>query len=256
MEITVFSLGSGSKGNCHILSDGKTSVMIDAGLTTRGMKAGLDDAGMQLSDLEGILLTHEHADHVRSLPYLSEVLPVYSHEDTLRTLDYYAEGVRADRLYAVEGSFQLGGFYVTPFRVSHDAAHPFGFIVENGESKVGYLTDTGYVSKGIMKTLSGCDTVILESNHDKELLLRGGYPEALKRRILSDKGHLCNDESAECVCDLVRSGAKKILLAHISENNNLSELAYWTTRRTLESKGIGEEDVALKVAYQRKTVVL
>ena len=106
-----------------------------------------------------------------------------------------------------------------------------------------------------MKQIEGCDTVVIESNHDKELLLHGSYPERLKRRIFSDKGHLCNDETALTVCDLAKKGANRIMLAHISENNNLGELAYWTTARALKKMG-ANEDVEVKIALQRETVVL
>ena len=255
MEISVISLGSGSKGNCHVLTDGKTSVLIDAGLGYKTTKDKLEEAGVTDADIKGVLLTHEHADHVKSLSYLSERYAIYSHEDTLRCVSSCMLGIVGKNLRAVESPFEVGTLRITPFTVSHDAVHPFGFIVENDESKVGYLTDTGYIGKGMLQTLKGCDAVILESNHDKELLLRGNYPPQLKKRILSDKGHLCNEESALAVRDLAVGGTKRFLLAHISENNNLNELAYWTARKTLESKGI-MDGITLKVAFQRRTVVL
>ena len=256
MEIGVYSLGSGSKGNCVILSDGKTGVMIDAGLSPRATFAGLKEIGLGVDDLDGILLTHEHSDHVRSLPVLSAFLPVYSHEDTFAEAEKTCEGLNEDNLVHVDKPFTVGGFEVTPFVISHDAAHPYGFVIDNGHEKVGYVTDTGYISKGILKTVSGCDTVVMESNHDREMLLRGVYPERLKRRILSDRGHLCNEEAALTVCDLANNGTKRFLLAHVSENNNLTELAYWTTVRQLASKGAKEGDVTVKVALQREKVIL
>lgn len=255
MEIGVYSLGSGSKGNCHILSDGKTSVMIDAGLGYKATKDKMEEAGVTEEDVQGILLTHEHADHIKSLPFLSERYAIYSHEETLRAVSACTLGMNGKNLFAIEEPFCIGGFEVTPFTVSHDAVHPYGFIVDNGESRVGYLTDSGYIGKGMMNRLKGCDLVILESNHDKELLLRGNYPPHLKKRILSDKGHLCNEECAFAVRDLALGGTKKFLLAHVSENNNLSELAYWTAKKALEEKGVTDE-VTVKVAFQRHTVIL
>jgi phosphoribosyl 1,2-cyclic phosphodiesterase len=150
----------------------------------------------------------------------------------------------------------VGGYEVTAFSVSHDAAHPLGFTVSNGNEKVGYVTDTGFISRGVKKAVSGCDVIVAESNHDKELLLRGSYPERLKRRILSDKGHLCNDESALFCRDLAENGAKRIMLAHISENNNLAELAYWTAYHSLAACGAEKCDVTLRVALQRETVII
>src|SRR5574344_3038920 len=197
MSISVYSLGSGSKGNCVVLSDGKNNIMIDAGLNPTAVYAKLNEIGLRVGDISGILLTHEHNDHIKSLSVLSEVLPVYTHADTISALSGAIDGLRLDAFHPVdEKLFAVGGYEVTAFPVSHDAAHPLGFTVNNGVDKVGYVTDTGYISKGVAKAIAGCDVIVLESNHDKELLLRGSYPERLKRRILSDKGHLSNDESA------------------------------------------------------------
>lgn len=255
MEISVYSLGSGSKGNCFILSDGKTNIMIDAGLSIRATVSKLAEIGLRLQDVGGILLTHEHNDHIRSLPQLSTYLSVYSHEETLREAEKI-DGTRLASLNVADKGFYIGNFFITPFDVSHDAAHPYGFVVETEKEKVAYVTDTGYISNGIMKKIEGCGTAIIESNHDKELLMRGGYPERLKRRILSDKGHLCNEEAALTVRDLVKLGAKRLMLAHLSENNNLGELAYWTTAKLLSGVGIRKGDVKLAVAGQRETVIL
>lgn len=238
------------------MSDGKTSVMVDAGLTPRATLAGLKEIGLGMTDLSGVLLTHEHADHIRNLPLMSAFMPVYSHEDTFAEAKKTCEGLQEENLVHVEKPFTVGGLEITPFPVSHDAAHPYGFVVDNGHEKVGYVTDTGYISKGIAKMIAGCDTVVLESNHDREMLLRGVYPERLKRRILSDRGHLCNEETALTVCDLARGGTRRFLLAHVSENNNLTELAYWTTARLLASKGAEKGDVTVKVALQREKVIL
>lgn len=253
--IDVYSLGSGSKGNCFALTDGKTCVLIDAGLSPKTTQEKLSEIGVTERDIQGVLLTHEHSDHVKSIGILSETYKIYSHEDTFSQAEKIAGGLNGKNLCHVEETFSVGGFEITPFPVSHDAAHPYGFIVKNDDSSVGYVTDTGYLSKGVMKKLLGCDEVVLESNHDVELLLRGVYPPRLQKRILSDRGHLCNEECALAVRDLALGGTKKFLLAHLSENNNLSELAYWTTKRTLEEKGITEE-VTVKVAYQRRAVLL
>ena len=156
----------------------------------------------------------------------------------------------------IETDFSVGTLDITPFSVSHDAVHPYGYSIRDWESKFTYLTDTGFVSKGAMSILKGSDVVMLESNHDKELLLRGKYPEYLKRRILSEKGHLSNAETALTALDLAKNGTKKIMLAHISEQNNLPELAYWTTAEVLR-QGLGEyvKELSLLVATQKDTVV-
>ena len=251
--ISIYSLGSGSKGNCAVISNGKTAVMVDAGLSAKSIQKKLAEIGLPITAVSGILLTHEHNDHIRGLQDMNFYAPVYTHEDTIKELE--SMGLYG-RFEPVKGEFCLGDFSVTPFDVSHDAAHPLGFVITDGKEKAAYMTDTGYVSKGIMNVIAGVDVAVIESNHDEELLLRGNYPERLKRRILSDKGHLCNAETALTVTDLVKSGARKIMLAHISENNNLTELAYWTTVRQLKKQGIKEGDVSLQVALQRETGIL
>ncbi len=252
----VISLGSGSKGNCTLITNGRNHLLIDAGLSIRVILAKLAEIGLNAGEIDALLVTHEHNDHIRSLPEIASVLPVYSHEDTLEAA---GAGVTISYKQCVdieEKPFSIGTFDILPFAINHDAAHPFGYVIKDENDSVCYFTDTGFVSKGALDVCRGCKKAVIESNHDKELLLRGVYPEYLKKRILSDKGHLCNEESALTAADLIASGAQKIMLAHLSENNNLSELAYWTTRRYLDSVGIGYGDVSVKVASQRDTVEL
>ncbi len=251
----VYSLGSGSKGNCMVVTNGKNSVMIDAGLGGRTMMSKLAQIGILPHELDAVLITHEHSDHIRSVGEIAAVAPIYSHADTLDAIGRVVALPYKQTLEIDEKGFSLGSLDIFPFRVSHDAVHPMGYVIKDENDSVCYLTDTGYISKGMMKMATGCKKVILESNHDKEMLVRGGYPEYLKRRILSDTGHLCNEESALACADLVKEGTTEVLLAHLSENNNLSELAYWTTRSYLKKCGIGKE-VKIKVASQRDTVVL
>ena len=251
----VYSLGSGSKGNCMVITNGKNSVMIDAGLGARTMMSKLSQIGVLPHELDAVLVTHEHSDHIRSIGDIAAVAPIYSHAETLEAIGKTVHLPYKQTMEIDEKGFSLGSLDVFPFRVSHDAVYPLGFVIRDGEDSVCYMTDTGFISKGMMKMASGCKKIILESNHDKEMLLRGSYPEYLKRRILSDSGHLCNEESALACADLVKAGANEILLAHLSENNNLSELAYWTTRSYLGKCGIGPE-VTIRVASQRDTVVL
>lgn len=253
--INVYSLGSGSKGNCMVISDGKSCVMIDAGLSEKTIMKKLVEIGLRKEDINGILVTHEHNDHVRSLSELSYYIPFYSHYETVEALKSTLYSVKNSNEIE-EKSFEINGFNIKPFAVSHDAVRPLGYVIDNGNEKVAYLTDTGYISQGILNKIKGCDSVIIESNHDKELLIRGAYPERLKRRILSDKGHLCNEETALCVNDLIKSGTQKILLSHISENNNLAELAYWTTVKYLMNNGCDMKKIKVKVAPQRETVIL
>lgn len=255
MAIKVCSLGSGSKGNCVLISDEKTHLLIDAGLSPVIIAKKLADFDLLLTDIDALLVTHEHDDHIKGVASLAQFMPVYSHPDTLeQILTKYPIPIKY--LMDVEEGFSIGTMDIEPFDVSHDAAHPYGFCIKDWESKFTYMTDTGYVSAGAMALMRGSNTVMLESNHDTELLLRGKYPEYLKKRILSERGHLCNDETALTALDLVKSGTEKIILAHISEHNNLPELAYWTTKQVLKRE-LGEDAraCALYVASQKETVI-
>ncbi len=239
-----------------VITNGKNHVMIDAGIGYRPMTAKLAEIGLSLSDMDAVLVTHEHSDHIRSLPEVSVLVPVFSHADTLDAAGRCIQ-IPYERTKEIdESGFSLGSFDILPFRINHDAAHPLGFVVRDEKDSVCYMTDTGYISKGMMEVAKGCKKIVLESNHDKDMLQRGCYPQVLKKRILSDRGHLCNAETALCAMDFVSAGAEQILLAHLSENNNLSELAYWTTRSYLDRCGVERNAVTIRVATQKETVHL
>ncbi|HOO22653.1 MAG TPA: MBL fold metallo-hydrolase [Clostridia bacterium] len=254
--IKITSLGSGSKGNCVLISNGTNRLLIDAGLSISAIYKKLKNVGLTLNDIDGILLTHEHDDHIKSVEALSAYIPVYSHPATLEYVaDKYAIPLK-QQMEVEEQYFNIGTFDILPFRTSHDALHPYGFVINDSDSKLSYITDTGYISKGIMEAVKGSDIVMIESNHDEELLLLGVYPDFLKRRIMSERGHLSNAECALTISTLMECGATKFMLAHLSENNNLPELAYWTTTNYLARKGIDCRDYTLRIANQKETVFL
>lgn len=256
MALRIAILGSGSKGNCSLISDGRTNLLLDAGLNPTVIVKKLSELGLDMSDIDGMLLTHEHDDHIKAVESLAPFTHVYSHPDTLEAVRKKQKIPLKNEMEIEEKEFSIGTLDILPFRVSHDAARPFGYVVKDFENKVTYMTDTGYVSKGMMAAARGSDLVVLESNHDKELLLRGAYPYYLKRRILSDQGHLANEESALAAFDLMESGAKRIVLAHLSEQNNLPELAYWTTTNYFTKKGATEKDCRISVASQWATTLI
>ncbi|NCA91897.1 MBL fold metallo-hydrolase [bacterium] len=256
MSISVCSLGSGSKGNCVLISNEKNNVLIDAGLSASCIYKKLAQHGLSFSDIDAVFITHEHDDHIKGVAELACVVPIYSHPDTLDCIAQKCNVPLKNLMEIEEKEFSIGSLDVLPFRVSHDAIHPYGYRICDYQSKFTYMTDTGYISKGMFSIAAGSDIIMLESNHDTELLKKGKYPEYLKRRILSDLGHLSNEESALTVCDLVKKGATKIMLAHISENNNLPELAYYTTVNFLTTMQIERSAYTLKVASPKETVML
>lgn len=254
--IELTSLGSGSKGNCVLINNGTNRLLIDAGLSINVLYKKLKALDLTLDDIDGVLLTHEHNDHITSSEALSAFIPIYSHPTTLEYVaNKYALPLRK-QMEIEEQYFNIGTFDILPFRTSHDALHPYGFVINDHDSKLAYLTDTGFISKGVMNVIKGSDTVMIESNHDKELLLSGVYPYYLKKRILSEVGHLSNEECALTIASLIEYGATKFMLGHLSEKNNLPELAYWTTTNYLTRKGIDTSDYKLKIASQKQTVFL
>ncbi len=256
MSISVCSLGSGSKGNCVLISNGKNNLLIDAGLNFRTVYKKLTMLGLSIADIDAVFITHEHDDHIKGVAELGTVLPIYSHPDTLEYIAKKYPVPLKNLMDIEEQELSIGTLDILPFRISHDALHPYGYRICDCDSKFTYMTDTGYISKGMFSIASGSDIVMLESNHDTELLKKGKYPEFLKRRILSDVGHLSNEESALTIYDLVCKGAKKIMLAHISEQNNLPELAYYAAANLLTKRNVERNAYTLKVASQKDTVTL
>ncbi len=233
MIVSVFA--SGSSGNCALLSEGETHLLIDAGISLRRTAAALRQAGHSIDEVTGVLMTHEHSDHVCGLPMLikSHPLPVFApHTVANRLRGMYPALEDVLRIIPTEEAFPVGSLRVTAFHNSHDTDECVGYRVE-GRGVYGHATDTGVVTEGMRRYLAGADTVLLESNHDVELLLAGRYPFPLKRRILSGQGHLSNTDCAAFARELALSGTKRIILAHLSRENNTPALALSANKRAL-----------------------
>lgn len=227
--------------------------MIDAGVSAKQIALKLDCIGVSIADIGAIFVTHEHSDHVRGLRVLASKngIPVYSTAGT-------ANALKNGRIF--DGSFEMNvlpkdgiecnGQYVTSFRTSHDVAESCGYIVHTSDDRtIAVVTDTGIVTDEIRESVTGCDLVLAESNHDIGMLRNGSYPYMLKRRILSDVGHLSNTACSELVSSLIESGTTRVFLGHLSKQNNIPELAYQTTKSALDCIGAVEyKDYILKVA--------
>ena len=219
------SLGSGSKGNATLISVGNTCVMVDCGFSMRETVARLQDYGKQAEQLSAILLTHEHGDHIRGAGALSRKfgIPIWS---TRGTAQAGALG-EVGRQYFInaEEAFKIGELFIQAYPVPHDAREPCQYVFSNGQHKLGLLTDVGRSTPHIVEQLSKCDALLLECNHDSEMLLNGEYPPSLKQRVAGDLGHLSNLQAAEILAQLDTSNLKYIAAMHISEKNNQIELA-------------------------------
>lgn len=246
LDFAICSLASGSSGNCYIVKARSTVLLIDAGISARRIQRGLARVGLAVEDVDGVLLTHEHSDHVCGLATLTKRndVTLYANEGTYRGIGL-AEGMHSHRSFRTGEQFEIGDVTVRTFGVSHDAADPVGFSILYGERCITIITDTGIVDGSLLGEIRASDILVLESNHEESLLRIGRYPAFLKRRIASDVGHLSNKAAAQALASAMhldgQSGngkPKRVLLAHLSQSNNLPELALITMENVLEERGI------------------
>jgi phosphoribosyl 1,2-cyclic phosphodiesterase len=244
-------LASGSKGNCVYIEGSGDALLIDAGLSRREILSRLGAAGGNPDLISGILVTHEHVDHIRGADTLARHLgvPVYGTGGTL--LEFHKKGRTAKgpvRTCSCEyhEKYSVGNFIVEPFETSHDAREPCGFTIREHDLEIACCTDTGVITAPMMDMMNRCDAVILESNHCPDMLRDGPYPEMLKRRIRSKKGHLSNNAAADCL-RVLSPHVHEVVLAHLSEVNNTPDRALKTAKG---GTGLYVADVRISVATQ------
>ncbi|SMP58726.1 MBL fold metallo-hydrolase [Anoxynatronum buryatiense] len=242
METLFCTLASGSSGNCHLLSNNGEALLIDAGLSGKQIQQRLTDVSVDPARLTGILISHEHQDHIQGAGILSRRfdLPIYANAATWEAMAPKLGNIKPEhqRIFDSKKPFAVGSIGITPYHLSHDAAEPVGFVMETGKVKVCIATDLGQIPTTLMKTVENADLVIMESNHDVDMLQVGHYPYPLKRRILSDLGHLSNEAAGMAVVDMVRNNVKSVLLAHLSRENNFPALALSTVTGILAENGM------------------
>lgn len=248
-----FSLVSGSSGNSVFVGQRSTKILVDCGVSAKRLTAALNGRGEDPADITGILITHEHSDHIAGLSVLARRhnIPVYMPEATwLQLRDKMRFSERLDVRFIEPGQhFEVGESSVYAFATSHDAACPVGYRIDTGRSIVGVATDTGELSTHHTRILSGCDLVYIEANYDLDMLYGGPYPWSLKKRIDSIRGHLSNRQTAAAIGDLVRGGGTRFVLAHLSKENNLPELALRSITSDLDEEGFRTGlDLRLQVA--------
>ncbi len=246
------TLASGSSGNSLLVTDGRTHVLVDAGISCRRICTGLKELGVEPTELAGVLITHEHSDHISGLTTLTKQLrlPVYASPGTGRQLCYriaFLEELL--RPVAPGEGFSIGGLAIESFPTSHDAAESVGYALSAGGRKAAVVTDLGYVTEAVLRGIRGADLLVAEANHDVEWVQSGPYPYHLKARILGDRGHLSNEAGAELAWTAVEGGARTVVLAHLSHENNTPAWAHEVVRGVLERRGAAVgRDVALEVA--------
>lgn len=248
-----YSLFSGSKGNCIFICSDKASVLIDCGVSERRTRYSVEALGRKMEDIDAIFITHEHIDHVSGLKMIEKKhsIPVHLTEESARCIVCEAKDLENMYIHDSEYSVCIKDLEISSFLLSHDSECAVGYIVKDNTTghTLGIATDTGCVTKGMKDKMCGCDTVILESNHDVVMLKTGSYPADLKRRISGKHGHLSNDDAAEFASFLAENGTKRILLFHLSEENNTPELAIKTVK-----SAINNDDVIVMAADKDETV--
>lgn len=230
-------LGSGSKGNATYVAAQGRAFLIDSGFSGVEIERRLAAIGVETASLAAILLTHAHSDHTKGAAVLARKynLPIYANKGTLAAAAKMLGSVPAIHEFQTGSSFHLHHFRIHPFAVCHDCVDPVGFVIDNGSCVLGYCTDTGMVSRLIQHRLTGCHGLIIECNHDPDMLKKGPYPLHLQQRVRSSQGHLANNEAARFVAELLHDGLQHVVLAHISETNNNPALAYDTVAAALQA---------------------
>ncbi len=250
LEFCTFASGSG--GNSALVSCGRTHILIDAGISMRRITSALREMGLTPSDLSAVLITHEHVDHVSGLSTMTRYyrVPVYASGKTAAALlESHPSLGGVLNAFEAGACFEIGGAAIHSFRTPHDTPESVGYRIHDGERTFAVLTDLGYVPDSVYEAVKGSDAVILEANHDVGMLESGPYPAFLKKRILGDRGHLSNEVSGYLARRLIESGTRHIVLAHLSKENNLPQLAYSTVSRLISSSGaVMGSDCALTVA--------
>lgn len=250
------SIASGSSGNCIYVGSDHTHLLVDTGISRKRIEEGLKKLEIKGEEIDGILITHEHSDHIQGLGVLSRKyeLPIYATKGTIEGISGSTSlGKMPDGLFhtiRADEPFRLGDIEVKPFAISHDACEPTGYRFECGGRSAAVATDLGKYDEYTVSNLTGLDAVLLEANHDIHMLEVGGYPYYLKQRILGDKGHLSNELSGRLLCDILHDNLKHIILGHLSKENNYARLAYETVKLevTLGDNDYKGEDLDMFVA--------
>lgn len=231
-----YTLASSSAGNAALLRGNGAALLLDAGISARRIALSLAALGMTPDELDAVLVTHEHRDHISGIATLVKKygLPVYASRGTAQFLPQAGEALR---VFDAGEDFRVGCFTVRSFCTSHDAADSVGYRIDAPEGSFGLLTDTGYVTEAAEETLDGVDTLLLEANHDVEKLKSGPYPYPLKQRVLGKLGHLSNEAAADFALRCALRGTRDILLAHLSAENNTPALAEYAVARRLQAGG-------------------
>lgn len=247
------SLYSGSTGNCLFIQSDKTKILIDAGVSQKKILTALASFNVDISEINAILVTHEHTDHTMNLGSISKRynIPVYCNESTLKAMPSQREKISDDNkiIFNSNKSFKINDLEIFPFSIPHDAAEPCGFNIFHDNKKISIATDIGHMDNKLLSNLKESSFILLESNYDPDILKYSRYPFQLKQRILSPIGHLSNDSAGKTITELCsKNNLKRAMLGHLSKENNFPELALKTVYDELKTQEITKKDISIEVA--------
>jgi phosphoribosyl 1,2-cyclic phosphodiesterase len=233
-------LASGSKGNCIYLGTERTKVLIDAGLSAKAIKQRLEEIHVDIADIDAIIITHEHIDHIQGLKVLAlkTGIPVFANHETARGIVDVLHDCPKFKIFSTGESFAFGDFEFHPFSIQHDTLDPVAFTVKLDSFKLGFCTDLGFVTSLVRNQLRNCDYLYVEANHQPSMVHASSRPMVYKQRVLSRSGHLSNEDCGQLLADVYHSGLKHVHLAHLSSECNTPETAIQVVRGILEKQGI------------------
>ncbi len=255
MGIKFCSLSSGSSGNCQYIETDNAKIIIDAGFSGKRLESLLSSIGVNPSEIDGILVTHEHIDHSMGVGIMSRRydIPIYANNKTWIGMETIIKAIKEKntKVFITDGNFNIKDIGIHPITVYHDALEPVGYVLYHENHKLSIVTDTGWIDDRIRNEIKNSHLYYMESNHDVKMLREGSYPWPLKQRIMSNHGHLSNDDAGVILGDVLSGNREIVLLGHLSQDNNLPELAYNTVREGILSQGLDvDNDIYLNVSYR------
>ena len=256
MKLKFCSLYSGSSGNCQYIKTQNATIIVDAGLSGKRIQQEIVNIGEDPKKIDAIFITHEHIDHIQGAGIMSRRLdiPIYANEKTWEAMSSCIGDVKSHNIKILDECTQIGDLTIKPFDISHDAVHPVGYNIFYENKKISLVTDTGCANGTITSSITDSDLLLVESNHDEDLVIIGPYPWPLKRRVLGELGHMSNEAAGCLIAEVVKKGTEIVLLGHLSKENNFPELAYKTVESILLEGSIDvNPGVCLDLTYRDRS---
>ena len=256
MKLKFCSLYSGSSGNCQYIKTETATIIVDAGLSGKRIQQEISNIGEDPKKIDAIFITHEHTDHIQGAGIMSRRLniPIYANEKTWEAMSPCIGDIKSHNIRLLDDSTQIGDLTIKSFDISHDSAHPVGYNIFYKNKKISLVTDTGCVNETIANSIMDSDILLVESNHDEDMVLIGPYPWPLKRRVLGEFGHMSNETAGHLISKVIKRGTEIVLLGHLSAENNFPQLAYKTVESILLENSIDvNPGICLDLTYRDRS---